>query len=80
MNTKKLMALVLCAALVLALFAGCGGKTTPAPSAAPTNAPADNAPTPTAAPAPTDAPEATPAPAAPATYTYQDSVRTMAPN
>ena len=69
---KKLLALVLALALCVGLLAGCGGPATP--SQAPTgesNAPVD----PTKAPVdPTQAPEV------PATYTYQDSVSTLATN
>ena len=69
---KKLLALVLVLALCVGLLAGCGGPATP--SQAPTGeskAPVD----PTKAPVdPTQAPEV------PATYTYQDSVSTLATN
>ncbi len=82
MNGKRILALVLCAVLMLALFAACGEKNPPAPTAAPTptSAPSDGGSTPaTQAPEPTAAPEPTPEPV-PATYTYQDSVSTMATN
>ncbi len=81
MNGKKILALVLCAVLVLALFAGCT-NTPPENTPAPTQAPSDgggSTPAPTQAPAPTAAPEPTPEPV-PVTYTYQDSVSTLATN
>ena len=68
-NLSKLLALVLALAMVFAL-AACGG--TPAPA---TDTPADKP-----ADAPTDAPAATEAPEVPQTYTWQDSVSTMATN
>ena len=49
MNSKKIIALVLCVILALALFAGCNGKQPATPTPEPTQAPAT--------PAPTQAPE-----------------------
>ena len=67
MNSKKIIALVLCVILALALFAGCNGKNTPAtPTPEPTKAPAT--PAPTQAPTPT----ATPEPEAPWDGSYID--------
>ena len=56
MNSKKIVALLLCAILALALFAGCN-KTTPAPTTAPTNAPVSSNPAPAETAEPTSAPE-----------------------
>ena len=59
MNSKKIIALVLCVILALALFAGCNGKETPAtPTPEPTQAPATPAPTPAPEPTATPEPEA----------------------
>ena len=70
-NLSKLLALVLALAMVFAL-AACGGEAS-APAEQPAEAPAEQ---------PAEAPAEQPAeePAAPATYTYQDSVSTMATN
>ena len=61
MNSKKLIALLLSALLVLSLLAGCNNSVQPVQTEAPTPAPTE-APKPTAAPtaAPTDAPSPAP--------------------
>lgn len=79
---KKTLAMLLAVLMVVSLFAGCAGSNAPADSK-PTDAPAGTtAPQAGNDPAPTEAPTEAPtdAPAAEATYTYKDSVSTLAAN